>query len=123
MPTTKQAFSGMSVNDLQKAQKFYGGTLGFEVTKKFGQLHVHLPGGHKVLIYRKPDHRPATYTALYLPVGDVDEAVDELTARGVVFERYTKPRTDEKGIFRGRGPDIAWFTDPDGNVIAVVEER
>lgn len=121
MINPSEAFAGFSVDDLGRAQKFYAGTLGLAVTRKFGQLRIALSEHTQLLLYPKPDHTPATYTALYFPVDDVERAVDELTAKGVRFEQYTRPKTDAKGIYRGRGPTIAWFRDPAGNVLAVVE--
>ena len=122
------AFSGFSVDDVEKAKKFYGQTLGLKVSKVPEMediLELHLGSGAKVLIYPKPDHQPATFTILNFPVDDVDEAVDELTRRGVRFERYDGDiKTDEKGISRGNGgPTIAWFKDPAGNILSVLEEE
>jgi catechol 2,3-dioxygenase-like lactoylglutathione lyase family enzyme len=120
-----KAFSGFSVDDLQKAQKFYGQTLGLEVTKEHGLLVLKIAGGGNILIYPKPNHTPATYTILNFPVEDIEQAVDELTRRGVRFERYDQKelKTDEKGIHRGEGPLIAWFKDPAGNILSVLEEK
>ena len=121
-----KAFSGFSVDDLEKAKRFYGETLGIEVTQEppHGLLTLHVAGDRPILIYPKQDHQPATYTILNFPVDDVEATVDELTARGVVFERYegTPVETDEKGVFRGGGPLIAWFTDPSGNIISVLQD-
>jgi catechol 2,3-dioxygenase-like lactoylglutathione lyase family enzyme len=117
------AFSGFSVNDIPKAREFYGGTLGLEVSESHGLLKLHLAGGATVLIYPKPNHAPATFTILNFPVDDIEEAVDRLTKTGVRFERYEGDiKTDEKGIFRGGGPLIAWFKDPAGNILSVLEE-
>jgi catechol-2,3-dioxygenase len=119
-----KAFSGFSVDDLSKAKQFYNQTLGLEVSEANGMLTLHLAGGANVLIYPKPNHTPATFTILNFPVANVERSVDELTRRGVRFERYDLPdlKTDEKGIFHGGGPKIAWFTDPAGNIISVIEE-
>jgi len=122
----KSAFSGFSVNDLAKAKAFYAGTLGLKVDDEGVGLRLHLPGGGTVFAYPKDDHRPATFTILNFVVENIDEAVDELTNRGVQFEHYEEgPKTDEKGILRGRalqmGPDIAWFKDPAGNTLAVLQ--
>lgn len=118
-----KAFSGFSVNDIQKAKEFYGKTLGLEVSESHGLLNLHLAGGATVLIYPKPNHTPATFTILNFPVGNIEEAVDELTKKGVRFERYEGDlKTDEKGVFRGGGPLIAWFKDPAGNILSVLEE-
>ena len=123
----KEAFSGFSVNDLAKAKAFYAETLGLKVDDEGVGMRLHVPGGGTVFAYPKEDHQPATFTILDFVVASIDEAVDELTNRGVQFEHYDdSPKTDEKGIFRGtsknQGPDIAWFKDPAGNVLAVLEE-
>jgi predicted enzyme related to lactoylglutathione lyase len=120
-----KAFSGFSVDDLDRAREFYEQTLGLRVTvmsEMGGMLRLHLGGGAEVLVYPKADHAPATFTVLNFPVADVDAVVDQLTARGVRFERYEGFEQDEKGIARGQGPDIAWFTDPAGNVFSVLSE-
>jgi catechol 2,3-dioxygenase-like lactoylglutathione lyase family enzyme len=120
-----KAFSGFSVNDLQKAQEFYGQTLGLDVTKDKEGLVLHITGGCKIFIYPKPNHAPATFTILNFPVDNVEKAVGELAKRGVRFEIYSEGdlKTDEKGIFRGEGPKIAWFKDPAGNFLSVLEEE
>ena len=120
-----KAFSGFSVNDTQKAKDFYGRTLGLEVSESNGLLSLNLAGGTTVLIYPKPNHVPATFTVLNFPVDSVDKAVDELTKRGVRFQIYNEPdlKTDERGIFRGGGPVIAWFKDPAGNILSVLEHK
>jgi len=120
-----KAFSGFAVNDLQKAKEFYGRVLGLNVSESHGLLRLHLAGGSTVLVYPKPNHSPATFTILNFPVANVDAAVDELTKRGVRFEIYDEGslRTDERGVFRGGGPVIAWFKDPAGNILSVLEER
>ncbi|MFI5140254.1 MAG: VOC family protein [Sphingobacteriales bacterium] len=119
-----KAVSGFSVNDLQKAKEFYHQTLGLEVTEgAMGILTLHISGGGKILIYPKPNHVPATFTILNFPVPDVEKAVDELISLGIKFEQYDAPmKTDEKGILwgDGRGPDIAWFKDPAGNILSVL---
>ena len=116
-----KAFSGFAVPDIAKAKEFYRATLGIEVTEENGLLTLHLNGGERpTLIYPKPDHEPAVYTILNFQVDDVEKAVDELTARGVQMERYDGFDQDEKGIMRGQGPDIAWFKDPAGNILAVL---
>ncbi|SCG52717.1 VOC family protein [Micromonospora halophytica] len=120
-----KAFSGFSVDDTDQAQRFYAETLGLRVSRDDamgGLLTLHLAGDRPVLVYPKADHVPATYTVLNFPVEDVDRAVDELTARGVRFTRYEGMPQDEKGIMRGNGPDIAWFTDPAGNVLSVLAQ-
>ena len=119
------AFSGFSANDIPKAKEFYGRTLGLKVSESNGLLTLHLAGGNNVLIYPKPNHTPATFTVLNFLVDDVDQAVDELTKRGVRFEIYDLPdiKTDKKGIMRGNGPTIAWFKDPSGNILSVIEQE
>ncbi len=117
-----KAFSGFAASDLGKVKEFYAITLGLKVTEEHGLLTLHLAGGNHVLIYPKPNHVPATFTVLNFPVDDVDLAVDELSRRGVRFEKYNGPemKTDEKGIMRGNGPTIAWFKDPAGNILSVL---
>jgi len=119
-----KAFSGFSVANIQTAKKFYSETLGLDVTESHGLLTLRLAGGNNVLIYPKHNHVPATFTLLNFPVKDVDLTVDELTTRGVRFEKYDLPnlKTDKKGIMRGNGPTIAWFKDPAGNILSVIEE-
>ena len=117
-----KAFSGFAVDDLQKARDFYEGTLGIRVTDADGLLTLQLAGDRDTLIYPKPDFTPATYTILNFPVGDIDAAVDELVSRGIRLERYDGIDQDEKGILRASdGPPIAWFTDPAGNILSVVQ--
>lgn len=118
------AFSGFSVDDVPRARAFYAETLGLDVTEENGMLTLRLGGGPHVLVYPKPDHVPATFTVLNFPVPDVEAAVAWLTGRGVAFERYegTEIETDAQGVFRGGGPLIAWFTDPAGNVLSVIED-
>jgi catechol 2,3-dioxygenase-like lactoylglutathione lyase family enzyme len=120
-----KAFSGFAVDDLAKARAFYEGTLGVRVTEQGGLLTLHLAGGDRpTLVYPKGDHAPATYTILNFPVEDVDAAVDALVERGVEMERYPGTDQDERGISRDpNGPPIAWFTDPAGNILSVVEQR
>jgi catechol 2,3-dioxygenase-like lactoylglutathione lyase family enzyme len=117
------AFSGFAVKDLDAARSFYGETLGLRVeVQEMGVLALHLGSGATVMVYPKPDHVPATYTVLNFPVPDVDVAVDGLTAVGVRMERYEGFDQDAKGIARDeRGPTIAWFTDPSGNILAVLD--
>jgi catechol 2,3-dioxygenase-like lactoylglutathione lyase family enzyme len=124
-----EAFSGFAVPDLAQAEAFYGQTLGIEtelLDEQNGLLTLHLAGGRDTLIYRKPDHQPATYTILNFRVDDIDAVVDGLVERGVEFERYDDFDQDDRGIARGRaqnqGPDIAWFTDPAGNILAVIQD-
>jgi catechol 2,3-dioxygenase-like lactoylglutathione lyase family enzyme len=128
MFNAKAAFSGFSVDALAKAKEFYTETLGLKVDDEGVGVRLHLPGGGTVFVYPKHDHQPATFTILNFGVDDIDDAVDELTRRGVQFEHYEDgPKTDEKGILRGRkqnmGPDIAWFKDPAQNILSVIEEE
>jgi catechol 2,3-dioxygenase-like lactoylglutathione lyase family enzyme len=118
------AYSGFAVDDLEKAREFYGETLGLKTSAMGEQLMtLHLAGDRPTLVYHKPDLEPANYTILNFPVEDIDKAVDELAARGVELERYDGFEQDEKGIARGdEGPQIAWFKDPAGNVLSVLQE-
>jgi catechol 2,3-dioxygenase-like lactoylglutathione lyase family enzyme len=125
----KGAFSGFSVDDLAKAKEFYSGVLGLKVEEEDGRgVRLHLPGGGTVFVYPKGDHLPATFTILNFMVDDIDATVDELSGRGARFEHYDQGdlKTDSKGIARGKavnmGPDIAWFKDPAGNFLSVIEE-
>jgi predicted enzyme related to lactoylglutathione lyase len=117
-----KAFSGFAVDDIAAAKKFYGETLGLDVSEEYGMLTLHIDQGGHIIIYPKEDHTPASFTILNFPVVDVDQAVDQLSERGVTFERYDDFEQDEKGIVRGdQGPAIAWFTDPAGNILSVLE--
>jgi catechol 2,3-dioxygenase-like lactoylglutathione lyase family enzyme len=123
----KAAFSGFSVDNLAKAKEFYTQTLGLKVDDPGMGLRLHLPGGGTVFVYPKDDHQPATFTILNFEVDDIDQAVDELINRGVQFEHYEgNLKTDEKGVARGlsrnMGPDIAWFKDPAGNIVSVLQD-
>ena len=118
-----KAFSGFSVDNVQKAMEFYGQTLGLEVSEANGLLQLHIAGGRNILIYPKANHTPATFTILNFPVDNIEQAVDDLTKRGVRLEVYFESDQDEKGIFRGGGPPIAWFKDPAGNVLSVLEQK
>ena len=123
MLETNKAFSSFSVNDLQKAKEFYGRTLGLEVSESAEGLKVHPGGNLDVFIYPKPNHTPATFTVLNFLVDDIESAVDELKKTGVRFEKYEgEIKTDEKGIHRNGGPSIAWFKDPAGNILSVLEK-
>jgi catechol 2,3-dioxygenase-like lactoylglutathione lyase family enzyme len=115
------AFSGFSTNNLPKTKEFYGKTLGLNVSEVMGSVEVKFPGGQHVFIYPKDDHKPASYTTLNIEVDDVERAVDQLTAAGVSMERYPEFNQDAKGIMRGNGPTIAWFKDPAGNILSVIE--
>jgi len=123
MLENSKAFSGLAAPDIAKIKEFYSKTLGLKVTEEHGLLTLHLVGGNNVLIYPKSNHVPATFTVLNFSVDDVDLAVDELSKRGVRFEKYNGPEinTDEKGIMRGSGPTIAWFKDPAGNILSVLK--
>jgi catechol 2,3-dioxygenase-like lactoylglutathione lyase family enzyme len=124
MLTNTTAFSGFSTNDVEAARTFYRDVLGLETSESMGGLGIQFSNGHRVFIYPKEGHQPATFTVLNFPVEDLAAAVDELTAAGVEFERYPGMTQDEKGIARGNGygPDIAWFKDPAGNILAVLHD-
>ena len=120
-----KAFSGFSVDDLQKAKKFYTEILGIEVKDNpMGLIELHIEGSNRIIIYPKPNHEPATFTILNFPVDNIDNAVDELISKGIKFEQYeVELKTDAKGISRNpQGPKIAWFKDPAGNILSVIEE-
>jgi predicted enzyme related to lactoylglutathione lyase len=126
MLANSKAYSGFAVDDVEKAREFYSETLGLRTSvldEENGLMMLHLAGDRDTLVYQKPDHMPATYTILNFPVDDIDKAVDELAARGVRFEKYDGIEQDENGIARGGGPFIAWFTDPAGNVLSVLQDR
>jgi catechol 2,3-dioxygenase-like lactoylglutathione lyase family enzyme len=120
-----RAFSGFSSNDIAKAREFYAQTLGLEVTEENGLLTLHLGGGGTVLVYPKDNHEPASFTVLNFPVADIDQAVDRLIGSGIRFERYPGIKQDERGIMRSPGnefgPPIAWFKDPAGNILSVLQ--
>jgi catechol 2,3-dioxygenase-like lactoylglutathione lyase family enzyme len=117
-----RAFSGFSTDDIEAARRFYADTLGLDANiGDMGILELRLAGGTEVIVYPKDTHEPATFTVLNFLVDDIDAAVDELVAAGVTFERYEGMPQDEKGIMRGNGPDIAWFTDPARNILAVIK--
>jgi len=120
-----KAFSGFSVDDLRKAKDFYGQVLGLEVSESPEGLELHIAGGARIFIYPKPNHIPATFTILNFPVDNVEATVDQLLKCGVRFEHYDQGnlKTDEKGIFRGPGPTIAWFKDPAGNILSVLAKK
>ena len=117
----KPAFSGFSTNDIEAARRFYGETLGVDASEDHGMLNLKLAGGQRVLIYPKDNHEPATFTVLNFEVSDIDAAVDDLAAKGVAFEHYEGAGQDAKGIARQYPPPIAWFKDPAGNVLAVIQ--
>lgn len=118
-----RAFSGFSVDDLEKARHFYGDLLGIRTSEEYGLMTLHLAGGRDTLVYPKPGHTPATYTILNFEVDDIDQAVTELAGRGVQFEHYEGLGQDDKGINRAGGPYIAWFKDPAGNILAILQPR
>jgi catechol 2,3-dioxygenase-like lactoylglutathione lyase family enzyme len=125
MLADSKAYSGFAVDDVEKAKEFYEGTLGLKTTtfdEEHGLIALNLDGGRDIFVYRKEDFVPATYTILNFEVDDVDAAVDELTAKGVSFERYDGFEQDEKGISRGPGPQVAWFKDPAGNIFSVLQQ-
>jgi catechol 2,3-dioxygenase-like lactoylglutathione lyase family enzyme len=121
MFTNTKAFSGFAVDDVDKAREFYSETLGLKVSEENGLLTLEIAGDRPTLVYPRPNHTPAEYTILNFPVEDIDQAVDDLTARGVQFERYEDFDQDERGIMRAEGPPIAWFKDPAGNVLSVIK--
>lgn len=121
MLSERPAFSGFSVDDIDAARRFYAETLGVPLTEENGMLMLNLTGGQRVLIYQKDDHQAATFTVLNFEVTDIHEAVDELAEHGVAFERYEGIPQDDRGIMREWGPPIAWFSDPAGNILAVIQ--
>ena len=118
-----KAFSGFSVDNIEKAKQFYSQTLGLDVSEANGQLELHIAGGSTIFVYSKPNHVPATFTILNFPVENIEQAVSELSRRGVHFEIYDLPdlKTDARGIASDGGPKIAWFKDPAGNFLSVIE--
>jgi len=126
MLASAKGYNSFAVDDMSKAKEFYGETLGLRVSvldEENGLMSLQLAGDSDTLVYEKPDFTPATYTILNFSVGDVEKTVDELVARGVVFERYEGFEQDDKGIARGNGPDIAWFKDPAGNILSVLHDE
>lgn len=119
-----KAFSSFSVSNLREAKQFYSGVLGMKVTESEYTLELQISEGHKIMVYPKVDHTAATFTILNFPVDDLETELAELKAKGVVFEIYDQPelKTDEKGVFRGEGPLIAWFKDPSGNILSIIQE-
>jgi catechol 2,3-dioxygenase-like lactoylglutathione lyase family enzyme len=115
-------YSGFSVDDIPKAKQFYSQTMGLEVNEENGMLGLQLPGGNHILVYPKENHVPANFTVLNFPVDDIDRAVDDLTQAGVQFERYEGMEADARGIVRDMGPKIAWFKDPAGNILSVLQD-
>ena len=123
MLTNTKAYSGIAVHDMQQARQFYGETLGLTTSEEYGLLWLHLAGGRDTLVYEQRDVTPASFTILNFEVDDIDAAVDALAARGVRFERYDGVAQDQKGVFRDEGPYIAWFKDPSGNLLSVLQEK
>ena len=123
MLANAKAYSGIAVNDMDRARSFYSDTLGLSTSEEYGLMWLKLAGGPDILIYEQPDAVAASYTILNFQVDDIDAAVDELGTRGVSFERYDDMGQDDRGIFRDEGPYIAWFRDPSGNVLSVLQER
>ena len=124
MLRNSEAFSGFSVDDIKKARMFYKNTLGLDVRDNpMGLIELHLDGGTTVLIYPKPNHVPATFTILNFPVKNIHSAVDQLAENGIVFEQYKELNTDERGISHNEGPLIAWFKDPAGNILSLIEKK
>jgi catechol 2,3-dioxygenase-like lactoylglutathione lyase family enzyme len=121
MFTNTKAFSGFAVDDIEAARAFYGDTLGVKTSEENGILTLHIADDRPTIVYPRPGHTPAEYTILNFPVDDIEQAVDELAARGVEFERYEGFDQDDRGIMRGEGPPIAWFKDPAGNVLSVLK--
>jgi catechol 2,3-dioxygenase-like lactoylglutathione lyase family enzyme len=115
------AFSGFSTDDIPRAKEFYAQTLGLDVTEENGMLTLRLAGGGRVLVYPKPNHEPASFTVLNFPVADIDQTVDSLGGLGIRFERYEGSGQDDRGIQRQYGPPIAWFKDPAGNILSVLQ--
>lgn len=118
-----KAYSGIAVNDMRKARDFYGETLSLRTSEEYGLMWLHLAGDRDTLVYEQPDATPASFTILNFEVDNIDEAVGELQARGVSFERYDSVKLDDNAIFREDGPFIAWFKDPSGNILSVLQER
>jgi predicted enzyme related to lactoylglutathione lyase len=121
MLASRPAYSSFSASDIDAERAFFRDTLGVSVTDADGMLHIELAGGHRVLIYPRDDHEPATFTVLNFEVADIDAAVEEASRRGVQFERYEGFGQDDRGIAREFGPPIAWFKDPAGNIIALIQ--
>ena len=123
MLANAKAYSGIAVTDMDRARRFYADTLGLNTSEEYGLMWLKLAGGRDTLIYEQPNAVPASYTVLNFQVDDIDAAVDELSTRGVTFERYNGMDQDDRGVFRQEGPYIAWFRDPSGNVLSVLQER
>ena len=123
MLTNTKAYSGIAVHDMQQARQFYGETLGLTTSEEYGLLWLHLAGGRDTLVYEQRDVTPASFTILNFEVDDIDATVDMLAARGVRFERYDGMAQDARGVLRAEGPYIAWFKDPSGNVLSVLQEK
>jgi catechol 2,3-dioxygenase-like lactoylglutathione lyase family enzyme len=118
-----KAYSGLAAHDLQEARTFYSDTLGLRTSEEYGLMWLHHADGRDTLVYPQPDATPASFTVLNFEVDDIDETVPALTARGVRFERYAGVEQDDNGVFRADGPYIAWFKDPSGNLLSVLQEK
>jgi catechol 2,3-dioxygenase-like lactoylglutathione lyase family enzyme len=118
-----KAYSGLAVHDLDAARTFYRDTLGLRTFEEYGLMWLQLAGGRDTLVYEQPDCTPASFTILNFEVDDIDATVDALAAQGVGFDRYAGMEQDERGVFRAEGPYIAWFKDPSGNVLSVLQEK
>jgi len=118
-----KAYSGLAVKDMQQAREFYADTLGLRTSEEYGLLWLHLASGRDTLVYEQPDATPASFTILNFEVNDIDAVVDALAARDVRFERYDSMDQDDRGVFRAEGPYIAWFKDPSGNLLSVLQEK
>jgi predicted enzyme related to lactoylglutathione lyase len=123
MLTHHHAYSGIAVTDMGAARAFYSHTLGIDTSEEYGLLWLHHTETHRTLVYEQPDATPASYTVLNFEVDDIDTTVTALAARGITFERYPGLEQDDLGVYRLDGPHIAWFTDPSGNVLSVLQEQ
>ncbi len=118
-----RAYSGIAVHDMDEARRFYAETLGLRTSEEYGLMWLHLAGGRDTLVYEQPNATPASFTILNFEVDDIERTIDALTARGVRFERYDDIDQDDIGVFRAEGPYVAWFKDPSGNVLSVLQEK
>jgi catechol 2,3-dioxygenase-like lactoylglutathione lyase family enzyme len=123
MLANTKTYSGLAVRDMQQARQFYGETLGLTISEEYGLMWLHLAGGRDTLVYEQTDATPASFTILNFEVNDIDATVDALVARGVRFERYDDMAQDQRGVFRDEGPYIAWFKDPSGNLLSILQEK
>lgn len=123
MLANTKTYSGLAVHDMAEARQFYTKTLGLKTSEEYDLMWLHLAGGRDTLVYEQPDATPASFTILNFEVGDIDATVDALAERGVSFERYHGTTQDQRGVFREEGPYIAWFKDPSGNLLSVLQEK